>query len=79
MHGTNSVHRNPDEARSSFADPLGRALVLPAPKMRPVWSEHEHTRVSLGHELEEGVDRVRAAYTEPLDAHCERMGELGRL
>ena len=78
-YGTKSVRRNPDEARDSLADPLGCALVRPPPKLRPVRPEHEHAGVSLGHQLEERVDRMRAAYTQPLDAHRERVGELGRL
>ena len=49
-HGTKSVRRNPDEARSSLADPFGGALVRPPPEARTVRSEHEHARIALGHD-----------------------------
>jgi hypothetical protein len=47
--------------------------------MGTVRPEDEHPRIALGHDLEQRIDRMRAAHAQALDPNGERMSELGGL
>src|ERR1700674_4726213 len=63
---------NPDEARRPLAHrPLGPPVAA-AGQMRAVGPEDEHGRLTLGHNLQKRVDRMRAADAQTLDRHRQR-------
>jgi hypothetical protein len=70
-----SLRGKPHEAVHSLADLLRRTGVGPRPEPRAIRAEHEESRVTLRHELEERSDRVRAADAQALNPNGEGLSE----
>src|SRR4249919_2990215 len=68
----------PYEAAGPLANTACRSLVPPSSYFGTLGAEDEQARAAFSDELQECVDRVRAADAQPLDPHGERLGKLGR-
>src|SRR5207249_1569038 len=69
----------PDKAGRTLAHRVRGATVAAPRDPGPVRPQDEHSGIALGDELQERVDRVRAAHAKPLDGYGQRLSELSRL